>query len=183
MSDLRTEIISGIIGAVAGGIAGAFAGWVIAPTQAEREERGKQRVQGRQQIANAISNLRYQLTAARGNLFRMEAIGDGISRETFLGFAGDIRAGALTLPRLERWKIQRRARILTGKLIWRLAAIVPPGHYSDVDEASVLKATADTRTSNETATLSISLLRHRPTDPEWDAALKAVDKLAKAYPG
>lgn len=183
MSDLKTEIISGVVGAVAGGLAGAVAAWLFAPTQAEREERGRQRVNGRQQIAGAISALNYQLAEARGRLFRLEDVDDAINVGQFIKFAGDIRVGASFLPRFERWRIVHRIKNLTGKLTWRLAEIVPPGHYSCVDEATLLKATADTRTSNDVVMLSVNLSRTRPTDPRWDALLKTVEKLGKSYPG
>lgn len=183
MSDLSTEIISGLVGAVAGGISGAAVGWLIAPTQAEREERGKSRIEGRKQISSAISKFKYQMVEARGKLFLIESVGELLDRARFVEFAGAIRQGAAFLPRIERWRVERKTRNLVGRLAWRLAEIVPPEHYSNVDEASLIKATADTRTSNDTPLCSPALVNVRPTDTQWDAALKAIEKMHKAYPG
>jgi hypothetical protein len=183
MSDLSTEIISGIVGAVAGGFSGAAVGWLIAPTQAEREERGKSRLEGRKQIASAISNLNYQMVEARGKLFRIESVGELLDRARFVEFAGAIRQGATFLPRIERWRVERETRNLVGRLAWRLAEIVPPEHYSDIDEASLVKATADTRTSTDSPLCGPTLVNVRPTDAQWDATLKAIEKIHKTYPG
>jgi len=183
MSDLSTEIISGVIGAVAGGISGAAVGWLIAPTQAEREERGRNRLEGRRKISSAISNLNYQMVEARGKLFRIESVGELLDRARFVEFAGAIRQGAAFLPRIERWRIERESRNLVGKLAWRLAEIVPAEHYNDIDETSLVKATADTRTSTDAPLCSPALVHVRPTDGRWDTALKAIEKMHKAYPG
>lgn len=182
MSEFPTQLISGLTGAVTGGFSGAFIGLLIAPTRAEREERGKRRVEGRRQIAAALSELSYELIEARGRLFRLEGASDRVTFERLLRFTGEIQVGASSLPRFERWRIERKARALTGKLAWRLAAIVPPSRYDNVDEASLIKATADTRTSNEVALLNMALATARPTDPRWDAALKALERLRRAYP-
>jgi hypothetical protein len=183
MSDLKTVIVSGVIGAVAGGVSGAIMGWLIAPTRAEREERGRQRLQARRQIAVAIANLSYELIETRGRLFRMEDASDLLNRSKFLEFAGAVKSAVSSLPRLERWRVTRAARTLIGQFIWRLAEIVPREHYEGVDEASLLKVTADTRASADASLCNAVLLGVRPTDAKWDAALKAVEKMQRTYPG
>src|SRR5579859_1852550 len=106
MSDLSTAIISGLVGAGAGGISGATVGWLIAPTQAEREERGKSRIEGRKQISSAISSFNYQMVEARGKLFLIESVGELLDRARFVEFAGAIMQGAAFLPRIERWRVE-----------------------------------------------------------------------------
>jgi hypothetical protein len=63
-----------------------------------------------------------------------------------------------------------------------LAELVPSDHYSNIDEASLLKAKADTRTSLEMPLPGTALSELRSADPKWDAALKALGKLRKSYP-
>ncbi len=140
MSDLSVAIISGVAGAVAGGLSGAVMGWLIAPTQAERVDRGRQRLEGRKAIATAVTQLNYQLTEARGRLLRVESTEDLLDQSHFVTFAGSVRSGAIALPALERWLIIHRPKALLGRLVWRLAVIVPSDHYSDIDEASLLKS-------------------------------------------
>lgn len=183
MSDLQTEIISGVIGAVAGALSGAAAGWIIAPTQAEREERGRLRLEGRRKIADAVAKLDYQVIEARGRLLRLESIDQLLDRARFVEFAGAVRQGAAFLPRLERWRIEHSSRNLTGRLVWRLTEIMPPDRYPEIDEASLMRATADTRTSVDSPLCGPLLATKRPTDDQWDLALKAIEKIRRRYPG
>ncbi len=179
---MRDEIVSGVVGAVAGGAAGALTGWLVAPTQAEREERGRKRVEGRSQIAAAVAKLSYQLTAARGKLFRLEEVGDLLDRARFLEFADAVKRGSRFLHWHARVRVDRTAKKVTGRLIWRLAEIVPPEDYTDVDEASILQATADTRTSTDKPVYGPVLAKCAPTDVKWDEALKILDRLRRFYP-
>jgi len=180
---LHDEIISGVVGAVSGGVAGALTAWWLAPTQAEREERGRRRLEGRSQLAAAIGLLNYQITEARGRLFRLEEIGDLLDRARFLEFAGSVKRGSIFLRSYKRFLVKRRAKKVAGRLIWRLAEIVPPEHYGDVDEASLLKATADTRTSVDERVFGAALADFPPTSARWDEVLKVLEKMRKAYPG
>lgn len=182
MDSLHDDLISAVVGAVAGGVAGALVALVVAPTQAEREERGRRRLEGRSQIASAIGRLSYQLTEARGRKFRLEGIDDLLTRASFLEFVGAVKQGSMFLRWTERVRVEHRAKKLSGRLIWRLAEIVPPEHYADADEASVLQATADTRTSTDKRTFGPALIGCQPTDSKWDAALKIVDKMRRIYP-
>jgi hypothetical protein len=182
MSGLRDGIISGVIGAVTGGAAGSFMSLFVAPTQAEREERGKRRLEGRAQIASAVARLNYQITEARGALFRLEDAGDLLGRPQFLEFAGALERGSAFLRWHSRARIKRRGRRLTGRLIWRLAEIVPPEHYGDVDDASIRQATADTRTSTDRRVYGLALVKCLPTNANWDDAFKILAKMRKSYP-
>jgi hypothetical protein len=182
MSGTNSQLISGVIGAISGGVAGSVAAWTVAPTQAEREDRGRRRVKARRQIAIAVSTLNYQLMEARGKLFRIESPVGALRLADILNFASAMRVGAWSLPLFERRWLLRRAESLIGRLSWRLAEIVPADHYEDPDESSILKATADTRTSTQDATVSVKLLELRPTDGRWDAAIRAVERLQKKYP-
>lgn len=182
MGSLHDDIITGIIGAVAGGVAGGLVAVVVAPTQAERDERGRRRLEGRSQIASAVEKLSYQLTEARGRKFRLEPSDNLLNRASFLEFAGSIRRGSMFLRWTERLRVKRRAKKLAGRLIWRLAEIVPSEHYADVDEASILQATADTRTSTDKRISGPALADCPPTDAKWDATLKIINKMRKTYP-
>jgi hypothetical protein len=179
---MHDEIISGIVGAVAGGVAGALTGWLVAPTQAEREERGRKRVEGRSQIATAVAKLRYQLTAARGKLFRLEEVGDLLDRARFLEFADAVKRGSMFLHWYARVRVDHYAKKVTGRLIWRLAEIVPPDDYAEVDEASILQATADTRTSMDNPVYGPALVKCAPTDVKWDEVMRILDRMRKLYP-
>jgi hypothetical protein len=182
LTSFHDDIISGVVGAVAGGVAGALTGWFVAPTQAEREERGRKRVEGRSQIASAVARLNYQLTEARGKLFRLEETDHLLDRARFLEFANAVKQGSMFLRRLARLRIERSAKKLTGRLIWRLAEIVPPEHYGHVDEASIRQATADTRTSTDKPAYGPALAECSPTSARWDEALRILDKMRKTYP-
>jgi hypothetical protein len=182
LTNFHEDIISGVVGAVAGGAAGALTGWFVAPTQAEREERGRKRIEGRSQIASAVANLNYQLIEARGRLFRLEEISHLLDRTHFLEFANGVKRGSMFLHRFARFRVERSAKKLTGRLIWRLAEIVPPEHYGHVDEASVRQATADTRTSTDKPAYGPALAECPPTNARWDEALKILDKMKRTYP-
>lgn len=182
MGSLHDDLISGVVGAVTGGVAGGLVAVVVAPTQAEREERGRRRLEGRSQIASAIGKLSYQLTEARGRKFRLETTGDLLDRASFLEFAGAIKQGSMFLRWTERFRVKRHAKKLTGRLIWRLAEIVPSEHYANVDEASIRQATADTRTSTDKRMFGPALAASPPTDAKWGAALKIIIKMQKTYP-
>jgi hypothetical protein len=182
MGSFHDDVITAVVGAIAGGAAGALSGWFIGPTQAEREERGRRRIEGRSQIATAVSELSYQVREARGRLFRLEDPAELLDRANFLKFASSVNQGSAFLRRLERLRVKRKARKLTGRFVWRLAEIVPSDHFSDVDEASVLQATADTRTSIDKNVFGPTLTRYLPTDPRWNEVFKLVDKMRKSYP-
>lgn len=182
MSSFHDEVITAVVGAIAGGAAGALSGWFIAPTQAEREERGRRRVEGRSQIAAAVGDFSYQVREARGRLFRLEDPAEQLGRANFLKFANSVRQGSLFLRWLERMRVERIAKKLTGRFVWRLSELVPPDHFADVDEASVLQATVDTRTSIDKNAPGPSMARWPPTDPRWNEFIKLVDKMRKSYP-
>jgi glycine/D-amino acid oxidase-like deaminating enzyme len=182
MGSFHDDVITAVVGAIAGGAAGALSGWFIGPSQAEREERGRRRIEGRSQIAAAVGELSYQVREARGRLFRLEDPADLLDRANFLKFANSVKQGPAFLRWLERLRVKRKARKLTGRFVWRLAELVPSDHFVDVDEASVLQATADTRTSIDRNVFGPTLGRYPPTDPRWNEVFKLVDKMRKSYP-
>lgn len=182
MGSFHDDVISAVVGAIAGGVTGGLSGWFIAPTQAEREERGRRRIESRSQIAAAVGNVSYQVREARGLLFRLEDPAELLDRANFLKFANSVKQGSMFLRWPERLRVERKARKLTGRFVWRLAEIVPSDHFADVDEASVLQATADTRTSIDKNVFGPALARYPPTDPRWNEVFKLVDKMRKSYP-
>jgi gas vesicle protein len=182
LSGFSDDVISGVIGAVTGGIAGSLTAWLVAPTQAEREERGKRRLEGKARIAKAVSQLNYQMMEARGALFRLENASEFLGRTQFLEFAEALEQNSMFLHWSSRIRVKTRGRKLTGRLIWRLAELVPPEHFAKVDDASVRQATADTRTSADRKMFGLALTQSLPTDQMWDEAFKILAKMRRSYP-
>ncbi len=175
-------LISALCGAVTGAIAGGAVGWLIAPTRAEREERGKKRVIARETIASAIVDFQYAISEARQQLYRKNIV----NRDDFEGvavrFAGTISRASAPLPRMERWRLRRHLRNIVGPGIIRIVELRPAPKYEAGADSARLRAIADTRPWVAEAAYRSDLLDLRPTDSAWDILLARLQRMQKAYP-
>ncbi len=107
---------------------GGVVGLVIAPTKAEREERGRQRIDGRRRIASAIVQFQYEVAEARRNLYSLDGSVDSDAFEgAAVTFTADIVKPADVLPWSERRYVRWRVRKLVGPGVMRTVELRPAG--------------------------------------------------------
>lgn len=175
-------VIASVCGALSGAVSGAVVGWLIAPTRAEREERGRKRIAGREAIAAAIRKFRYGVSETRQRLYRKNEVNVDEFEGAAVEFAANIRRGALPLRRLERFRLYLTLRMMVGPGILRLVELRPPDRHSASADSAQLQAIADTRPWAARAAFSSDLVKLRPTDQKWDLLLKRLSRMQKRYP-
>lgn len=183
MSDAAVALLGAVAGAVAGGAMGGVVGLVIAPTKAEREERGRQRIEGRRRIASAVVQFQYDVAEARHSLY---SLGGSVDGDAFEGaavtFTADIVKSADVLPWTERRLVRWRVGKLMGPGLMRTVELRPAGRYAAGPDSARLQAIADTRSWSAASTFDPALLLRAPTDPTWDKVLRALRRLQTDYP-
>jgi hypothetical protein len=178
----ETALIAAITGATTGALAGAFVGWIIAPTRAEREERGRRRIDGRRQIADAIKQLHYAVSEARHQLYRLESMDRSDLEEAAVSFANVARNGSLPLPPYERWRVRRSVQRIIGKQLWRLAELRPASDYRRHGDSAALASIADTRTGMVDPPFEVALRPEDPISQRWDKLLDMLSAFQRRYP-
>ncbi len=168
-------------GAITGALAGALVGWIIAPTRAEREERGRKRLEGRRQIADSIVGLRYTVSQARQRLYRLEQFDNSELHHAAVHFAYVTRVYSLPLPRLERLRLRRKVRQIIGKQLCRLAELRPQSEHPRPGDSATLISIADTRSSVKDTPFDVALRMEKPTHPHWDKLLDLLGDLQQRY--
>lgn len=180
MPDLGTVLTGAISGAVCGSLSAAAIGWYIAPSRAEREERGKKRLEARRAISDAIRTLHYDLSEARQRAYRKEPSNAAELEGRAVDFATRVRSATAPLPGSEAWRVRSDVRALVGPGVWRVAEL-RPGDKTGPDSAS-LQAVADTRHWLANSDFTPELAYIEPTDQRWDKLLKRVARLQRRYP-
>jgi hypothetical protein len=173
-------VVQVMTGAISGAAAGALAGLVVGPTKAEREERGKRRLQARIEIGAALKAFRYQLAMAR--LLRLErqpADEDAVLKMAY-SLAHVAYSSAPLFGVSERWRLRRSVASLVGAELVTMASL-QPDPVSGVSDAALAAVTAKYRRSPEES-LRHMISKASPLSAEWDRLTKASDRLTRRYP-
>lgn len=184
---MGSDTTAALVGAIAGGVCGALAGGgfslMVAPTLAEREERGRMRIRGRRSIASALIAFHYAVSETRGTLFRLGGV---VDRDEFeraaLTFASTLIRSADSLPWIERSRLRWRTRRLMGPGVIRFVELRPPKHFGAGADSARLQVIADTRPWTSKAKFDLELCIAKPTDDRWSRVLKAIQKMQRDYP-
>ncbi len=173
-----------LLGAVTGGITGALAAAALtlatASTKAEREERGRKRVDARRDVLRALNEFDGAVRSYRQKRYRHEPVDENELETAAVKMAGEARQAAVVLPVVERRRLLRRVRKLLGPGYWRESELRPHGAYARVQTDPVaLAAVADTRPHSVKSKMSPELLHARPADPRWDQLVQALASLRK----
>lgn len=183
MADAAVALLGAVAGACTGGVMGGIVGLAVAPTKAEREERGRQRIEARRRIAAAILQFQYDIAEARHALYSVDGSVDSDAFEgAAVTFTADVVKSADVLPWTERHVIRWRVRRLVGPGVVRTVELRPAGRYSAGPDSARLQAIADTRPWAAGSTFDPMLLLRAPTDPAWDQVLRALRRLQVDYP-
>lgn len=173
-----------VVGALSGAVTGALAAsallWATASSKAEREERGRKRVDARRDALRAVNEFDTAVRMHRQLLYRREPTDDNLLETAAVRFAGEMRHVAAVLPRRQRRAMVRRARKLVGPGYWREAELRPQGQYDRLQtDAVTLAAIADTRPAMAKSRMTADLLSAPPTDARWDQLSAALASLRK----
>lgn len=175
-----------IIGAVSGGLMGAITSIVIGPTKAEREEKGKRRIEARKSLADAIKSFRYAASETRLKKYDLRVTNPAVDysgiRAAALRLGSSIQRERHVLPPWERIVLNRRASDILGSNLLAWADLRPPSIEDPSEDSALLHAIATERQGPSKAAYSEWLLTQPPTSDAWDALLSSVDKLRKRYP-
>jgi hypothetical protein len=164
-------------GALTGALAGGIVAFIIAPSRAEREERGKQRVSGRREVAAGITAFQYALLQARERRLNMEK---GVEVQNYLesaavALAQVVQESTTHLPRWKRWRLRRSVRKIVGPQAWRLAELRPDGMHSSAFDAATAKVNREVRPTP--GQVLIPAARVSPLDPRGNRLLHRIGKL------
>ncbi|WP_306747236.1 hypothetical protein [Saccharothrix yanglingensis] len=167
-----------VISAVTGATAGGLASIVVGPTKAEREERGKRRIEARSNLGKRLRAFRYEFKKAR--LLRLEgrAISDEAVFESALLLAIAANAAMQALPLFERLRIRRRIVATIGVEMLSLADFQIDSDGETVSAAVHMvteKYRLDPRESIR------RLTEVDPSEPVWDKLLKRIESLIRKY--
>lgn len=172
-------LLSTVLGAISGGIAGL----VIGPTKAEREERGKRRIDARRSVARSLQSFRYRLSEYRLAMLAIEADGEFSSvREAALTYAKAVQVDGAILPRRERKRLHKNTRKIIGRTFLRIASLRSPDSANVTADSASLTAIALERQDTSLSLFNESFETLAPTSSDWDKLLSAIDKVRRRYP-
>jgi hypothetical protein len=179
-ADLSVVLVGGIAGAVTGSLCAAIITWLLAPSRAEREERGKKRMDARLAISQAIRTFHYEISEARQLAYRKTSLDPHDLEEKARLFAGAVRQSSIPLPHSEAWRLKSDVRGIVGPGVWRLSEL--RARDSSGTDSATLQAIADTRHWLAKSPFTPELARVEPTDKRWDNLLAKLGKLQSRYP-
>jgi hypothetical protein len=178
---LLPSLLGALAGALTGAISGGLVGLWLAPSRAEREERGRKRVDARRDAVRIIGQFDTLVRSFRQRLYRLEKPDPNDLETGAVRFANEIRYLASVLPRWERWLLLRRVRKIVGPGYWREAELRPQGDLErSPGDAIALAAVADARPFTSKALMSPTLALQPPTDEQWDELLAALAALRRS---
>ncbi len=170
-----------LVGALSGALTGAFTAsvltWAMASTRAEREERGRKRVDARRDALRVVNEFDTAVRLYRQHAYRREPTDDNELETAAVRLAGEIRHVANLLPFLERRRLLGRTKKLVGPGL-REAELRPQGQYERLQsDAVTLAAITDTRPALTKSLMSEGLLHVPPHDQRWDRLVAALARL------
>lgn len=167
-----------LLGGIGGALTGGFVNITIGSTKAEREEKGKRRIQVREDLAQAVQEFRFHFSNAR--LLRLED--QGVNEKDLVGTAVNLgvvaRKACRVLPAFERRLTMRRVGKLIGEELLVVGQVRPAGSPQATDAATVI---AVARFRSEPGERILGLVRGDPLSPDWDRFMGQVDRFGKRY--
>lgn len=172
-------LIAAGTGALTGAMAGGLVAYIIAPSKAEREERGKQRVSGRRAVASGIIDFQHALLEARERRLNMEDAADVHEQlgSAAVALAQVTQEGTVHLSRIVRWRLRRAIKKIVGPQTWRLAELRPNGMQSAPFDAATAKANREIRPLPAQGLMPPHTTS--PLDPSWDRLMRTVGRLQR----
>lgn len=172
-------IVAAGTGAVTGALTGGIVAYIIAPSKAEREERGKQRISGKREIASGFTDFQYAVLQARERRLDMDHAShvQNDLESAAVALAQVIQHGAIHLPRIKRWRLRRSVKNIVGPHAWRLAELRPQGMQSTAFDAATARADREVRPIPGQGLIPPATAS--PLDPGWNRLLHRVGKLQR----
>lgn len=172
-------LIAAGAGALTGALAGGVVAFFIAPSKAEREERGKQRVTGRREVASGITAFQYALLQARERMLDMENAGEVHEdlESAAVTLAQMVQQGTVHLPRRKRWRLRRSVKKIVGPQAWRLAELRPHGMQASAFDSATARANREVRPTPGQGLIPAPAVS--PLDPRWDRLLQRTGSLQR----
>jgi gas vesicle protein len=178
---MSVETTAALVGGVAGAVAGSLVSLAFATATGERQERGRRRIEARNSVSSATQEFLYAVGEARLKLYELRKLDEDYTAKATT-FAGIVSKASLSLPPLERWRLQRKLRKIVGSDIYQLAELRPSSTYAVEADAAALMAISEARPTAEQPLFDAYLLHSKPTDRRWDDLLDAMRRLQKRYP-
>ncbi|MFS8104493.1 hypothetical protein LFM09_46050 [Lentzea alba] len=172
--NIPSFVVSAVLGAVSGGLTSIL----IGARKAEREEKGKRRVEARIALVKAIRLYRHDYKKVR--LLRLEnqpVTGENLFPSA-LGLANSANAFGQFLPLLGRALLRKRVASVVGAEMLSLAElqIEDGGEVS----AAALHMVAERCRADPRESMRL-LVEVDPADLLWDDLLRRIERLARKY--
>ena len=172
-----------LIAAIAGAISGGASAIIVGSPKAEREERGKRRIDSRRSISKALRAFRYAVSEVRLSKFNLsDSVDYDAARSAAELLASTVQSDGQVLPTIERWRLTRATRRLLGRNLLTAAALRAPERHDRFDDSALQAATAIERQAAGEALFGTYVLNLGPTDSKWDVLVTSIDHLRRRYP-
>jgi hypothetical protein len=168
-------LISAITGATAGGLTSIL----IGPTKAEREERGKRRIEARSELARALRAFRYEYRQARLQRLENQTVSTEAVFTSALRLATATSAALSVIPAFERLTLSKKITKVIGPEMLGLASLQPEP-ASEVTNTA-LHIIAEKYRRDPRMTIQ-KLTETDPLGSEWDTTQRRIDRLTRKYP-
>ncbi|WP_143138899.1 hypothetical protein [Lentzea waywayandensis] len=172
--NIPSFVVSAVLGAVSGGLMSI----VIGARKAEREEKGKRRVEARVALVKAIRAYRHDYKKARLLRLENQAVASEDLFSSALGLASSANALAQFLSFFGRTLLRRRVASVVGVEMLSLAELQVDGK----DEVSVaaLHMVAERCRADPRESMRL-LVEVDPADLFWDDLLRRIERLSRKY--
>ncbi|USX54122.1 hypothetical protein [Lentzea sp. HUAS12] len=174
MWNVPTFVVSAIFGAISGGLTSLL----IGARKAEREERGKRRIEARMKLGKAIRIYRHDYKKIRLLRLENQEVEVDALFASALELAISTNACSQLLSYSERVILRRRVASVIGFEMLVLADL----QVEDADEVSTaaLHMVAERCRVDPKETMRL-LIEVEPTASVWDDILRRIERLARKY--
>ncbi|MBF6298988.1 hypothetical protein IU459_15755 [Nocardia amamiensis] len=168
-------VLSTVSGATAGGVVNILAG----STKAEREERGKRRIDARADVGKSLRTFRHEYRRARLQRLENQTVEVDQVFKAALQLASATNTAMRALSAIERLRLRRGVASVIGAETIGLANLQPDG-AEEIDGAALHMAAEKYRRDPQVSIRQ--LIELDPTEPSWDLRSNRIERLARKYP-
>ncbi len=173
------NLVQVLISAAAGATAGGLTGILVGASKAEREERGKRRIEARSEVGKALRAFRHEYKQARLQRLEEQPAPIGALFKAALQLAVATNTAIRVLPMFERLHIRRKVASVIGVEMIGLANLQPDG--ADIVTNAALHMTVEKYRRDPQVSIQ-ELVEIDPIGSTWDNLLSRIERLARKYP-
>lgn len=173
------SLVPVLISAVSGAAAGGLASILVGASKAEREERGKRRIEVRSEVGRTLRAFRYEYKQARLQRLEKQLVSTEAVFKSALELAATTNSAVQILAMFERVNLRRRVASVVGVEMIGLANL-QPDCTGEITNAA-LQMTAEKYRRDPRVSIQ-QLIEIDPLAPNWGSVLRRIERLARKYP-